>query len=281
MITVYILGAGCSVCGDYPIASQVTEKLLDFARTRLDREESRELQRATLTTCRRLIEMGVETVDRLAGRLNGREPNVIRDAKLAMSIYFLSIEEAAVGRALGNYTEFFEELFRYGNSDVLDARVKATPCRVITYNYDRLFERTFIEWAKRIEPHSQDMARGLDGFITTYLNTGFGDPHGIGFEQKRFSFLKLHGGIGQFSRTNDYGFKHIYRPHLGSSIPDLTDNNYYQPVGYANDVPTLIFPADKNLNNNSQNGGSFMEYMKALEKQALEFCQQSEEIASS
>jgi len=217
---VYIIGAGCSVCGEYPMASQVTARLLDFAHSRLAREEAKELQRCTMQTCRRMMEIGVDTIDQLANQLNGRDPSTLHDAKLAMSIYFLSIEEAAVERAHRNYTAFFEELFRYGESPLIEDRVKATPCRVITYNYDRLFESSFIKWAKRVEPHSQDMARGLDGFITTYLNTGFGDPHGIGFEQNRFSLLKLHGGIGQFSRTNDYGFKHIYRPHLGLSIPD-------------------------------------------------------------
>lgn len=273
---VFILGAGCSVCGEYPIASQVTARLIDFARTRLDRSEAKELRRCTLDTCRRMMEMGVETIDQLAGGLNGSEPNVIRDAKLALSIYFLAIEDAAVERALLNYTAFFEELFRYGSSELLNERVKSTPSRVITYNYDRLFERTFIEWAKCIEPYNEDLLDGLDGFVTKYLNTGFGDPHKIAFEQDHFSLLKLHGGVGQFSRTNDYGFKHIYRPQLGSSIAEFIDNNHYRPEGYSNDIPTLIFPADKSVKN--QNGSTFVEYMKAFESQALFFCQQAEEI---
>jgi len=273
---VYILGAGCSVCGEYPLASEVTAKLLDFARTRLACEESSELQRCMLDTSRRMIEMSVETIDQLAGSLNGSEPEVILDAKLAMSIYFLAIEDASVKPALLHYTAFFEELFRYGNSELLSERVKATPCRVITYNYDRLFERTFIEWAKRIEPYNEDMACGLDGFVTKYLNTGFGDPHKIEFEEGRFSLLKLHGGVGQFSRTNDYGFKHIYRPQFGSVITEFIDKNHYRPEGYSNDIPTLIFPADKSIK--SQNGSSFVEYMKVFESQALAFCQQAEEI---
>ncbi len=277
-VKLYILGAGCSVCGEYPLASQVTAKLLDFARTRLARENAKELQRCTLDTCRRMMEMGVETIDQLAGRLNGSEPEVILDAKLAMSIYFLALEDAAVERALLNYTAFFEDLFRYGNSELLNERVKSTPCRVITYNYDRIFERAFIEWARRIEPYNEEMASGLDGFVTKFLNTGFGDPHKIAFEEDCFSLLKLHGGVGQFSRTNDHGFKHIYRPQFGSSITDFTDKNHYRPEGYSNDIPTLIFPADKSVKNSKPNGSSFVEYMKAFESQALAFCQQAEEI---
>ena len=277
-IKVYILGAGCSVCGEYPMASQVTAKLLDFARTRLVRDDAKELYRCTMETCVRMKELGVDTIDQLAETLNGSEPDVICDAKLAMSIYFLSLEDAAVERALANYSVFFEELFRYGDCSLLESRVKATPSRVITYNYDRLFERTFIDWARGIEPFNQRMTSGLDGFVTTYLNTGFGNPHGIVLERDRFSFLKLHGGIGQFSRINDYGFKHIYRPQLSSPISDFTDKNYYKPEGYSTDVLTLIFPADKNEENGIQNGSSFVEYMQALEKQALAFCEEAEEI---
>jgi hypothetical protein len=274
---VYILGAGCSVCGEYPIASQVTARLLDFARTKLDRDEAEKLRRCTLDTCRRMMEMGVETIDQLAGNLNGSESNVISDAKLAMSVYFLSLEEGAVGRALDTYTVFFEELFRYGDSNILDTRVKVTPCRVITYNYDRIFERTFIEWVKRIEPCNEDMARGMDSFVSNYLNTGLGDPHDISFKPNRFSFLKLHGGVRQFSRDDDYDFKHITKHKFGSTIPNFTDENYYFPDRYVNDVPTIILPADKS-HNNIQNGRSFEDYRNTLENQALEFCQLSEEI---
>ena len=274
---VYILGAGCSVCGEYPIASHVTKRLLDFARSRLAREDSKELQRCTLDTCRRMMEMGVETIDQLAGSLNGSEPEVILDAKRAMSIYFLSIEDAAVERAVSNYTAFFEELFRYGDSELLDKRAISTPCRVITYNYDRLFERTFIEWAKRIEPYNEDMTNDFNKFVKKYLNAGIGNPHEIEFAQDRFTLLKLHGGVGQFCREND-SFKRIYHPKFGSIIPDFIDKNHYKPEGYSDDTPTLIFPADKVIQSRNQNGKSFVEYMETLEAQALAFCRQAVEI---
>ena len=142
---VYILGAGCSVCGGYPVANQVTAKLLEFAREQLAHKEAEQLRRCTVETCARMQELGVETIDQLAEHLNEENLDVIREAKLAMSAYFFSIEEAAVERAYANYEAFFEEMFQYGESHLLEDRAKATPCRVITYNYDRLFERTFIK----------------------------------------------------------------------------------------------------------------------------------------
>ena len=168
------MGAGCSVCGEYPMASQITAKLLDFANTRLAHDEAKEIHRCTVQTCEWMMKLGVETIDQLAGRLNGSEPDLIRDAKIAMSIYFLSVEEAAVRRALKNYTAFFEELFRFGVSELLQERVRVTPCRVITYNYDRIFERTFIEWAKQVDCNNEDLSGSPDQFLQKYLNTGLG-----------------------------------------------------------------------------------------------------------
>jgi len=275
---VYILGAGCSVCGNYPLASQVTTKLRDFAQTQLAHEEAKELRRCVTETCEWMMKLGVETIDQLAGRLNGSEPGVVRDAKLAMSIYFLSIEEAAVSQSLKNYSTLFEELFRYGDSELLQERVKATPCRVITYNYDRLFERTFIEWAKQMDRDNEGLSSGLDEFLRKHLNTGLGDPHKLNFDPDHFTFLKIHGGVGQFNRVKDGGFKHTYRPKFGSSIPDFTDKNYYNPDGYARDFHTIIFPADKIVENLSAEEDSLGEYMRELEEQTFAFCQRAEEI---
>lgn len=275
---VYILGAGCSVCGEYPMASQVTAKLLDFANTRLAHEEAKELHRCTIQTCDWMTEYKVETIDQLADRLNGREPDVMREAKLAMSVYFLSIEDAANERALKNYTAFFEELFRYGDSELLQERVNATPCRVITYNYDRLFERTFIEWAKRVDCDNEGLSGDIDEFLRKYLNTGLGSPYKLDFKLDRFTFLKIHGGVGQFNRVKDGGFKHIYRPKFGSLIPDFTDKNYYKPDGYSRDFHTIIFPADKRIENVSPEEDSLVEYMRELEEQSLAYCKEAKEI---
>jgi hypothetical protein len=102
-------------------------------------------------------ELGAETIDQLAKHLNRNNVATIREAKLAMSAYFFSVEEEAVKHACVNYEEVFEELFQYGDSRFLEDRAKATPSRVITYNYDRLFERTFIEWTKSNEPQHEGM----------------------------------------------------------------------------------------------------------------------------
>lgn len=275
---VYILGAGCSVCGEYPVASQVTARLLQFARERLTHDGAKELRRCTVETCARMNKLGVETIDQLAEHLNGENPDAIREAKLAMSAYFFSIEEGSVGRAFASYAAFFDEIFRYGNSPVLEDRAKATPCRVITYNYDRLLERTFIKWARRAERWNEDLASSPDTFVKKFLNTGIHDPHGISFQPNRLTFLKLHGGIGQSNRTGDGGMHHIYWPKFGTALPELNDESYFKRKGHETDLPTIVFPSDKKLKGRVPQANSFRVYMDTFEGQAKAFCRAAKEI---
>jgi hypothetical protein len=193
---VYILGAGCSACGHYPLASEVATGLNKFAGDRLSHESAAKLRDCVEQTCCLLTERRLQTIDELAKALRDVNPDSIRKAKIAMSVFFFGIEEEAVGLATPNYAAFFDELFRFGTSSSpsLEERMKGTPCRVLTFNYDRLFERTFIEWAKREEPDNGEIGNDL----RTFLNMGLGDP--IEIEPERFSLLKLHGGIGQFNR---------------------------------------------------------------------------------
>jgi hypothetical protein len=55
---------------------------------------------------------------------------------------------------------------------------------------------------------------------------GIHDERAITFEPDRFSFLKLHGGIGQFNRTRDCGMNHIYWPKFGTKRPEFNDEHY-------------------------------------------------------
>jgi hypothetical protein len=275
---VYILGAGCSVCGNYPLAADVAATLRTFAETRLTHDNAKELRRCALQTCALLKEKGVNTLDLLAEHLNRTNHGVIREAKLAMSASFFALEDAAVQQAYGHYEPFFREVFRYGDSHLLDDRARETPCRVISYNYDRLFERTFIEWAKRAEPLNQNLADNLDGFVKRFLNTGFHNSGGITFEPNHFSFLELHGGIGQFNRTGYHGMNHIYWPRFGTAIPDFNDDPYYEKKGHGTNLPTIAFPSDKKLRPHLGKDHSFRVYMDAVEEQAKAFCRTAKEI---
>lgn len=274
---VYILGAGCSVCGNYPIANRVTEQLRRFGRTHLNHEGATELKEIITRTCRLLEETRSETLDKLAQILSDKNRNAVREAKLSLSALFFSLEDVATESAYPNYAEFFHELFHYGGSSSLEDRANATPCRVITYNYDRLFERTFIEWAKHEDPGNPELDN-IDSFVKKFLNMGIHGSEAFDVQPCRFSFLKLHGGIGQANRTGDYGLNFPYWPEFGAAIPPFLDKFYYEKEGQKTNEPTIVFPWDKQNCDRLSNGNSFGKYIKAAGSQAIEFCKSAKEI---
>jgi hypothetical protein len=277
-LKVYILGAGCSVCGGYPLASAVSSRLLEFAKSHLSGTESVKLREAVERTCARLENTGVQTIDQLAEQVPPEKFQTMRDAKLAMSLLFLALEDAGVNRALPNYIRFFDEIFPQCQDADLDDMLNKSRCRVVTYNYDRLFERTFLRWAKLRRCSGEFIEETEDKVAKKYLNMGIGNTKKIEFHKDRFSVLKLHGGIGQFCRDNDRGFKNIYRPKLETGIPEFRDENYHKPYGHTTDIPAMIFPKDKSLESYGDLGRSFENYMREVHKQAKEFCSLAGEI---
>ena len=272
---VYILGAGCSVCGEYPVANRVADGLETFWKDRLSHKGADNLKDCVKQTCDLLSKHGVDTIDALAKVLRDTNRDAIKKAKIAMSVFFFALEDEAVKRAAPNYAAFFDELFRYGESPSpsLEDRIKATPCRVLTYNYDRLFERTFIEWAKREEPGNEKIGENLE----TFLNMGLGTGYDVEFKPDRFSLLKLHGGIGQFNRDgarDHQNTSHLYWPEFGIPIPPLDDDQYYQRGGYKTNEPTIIFPHEKQAGDKSY----FQGYDSKVWKQARELCKLATEI---
>jgi hypothetical protein len=273
---VYILGAGCSVCGRYPLASEVTKGLENFAKGSLKHDKADKLRGCVERTCDLMSKHRVDTIDALARILGDTNRPTIKEAKIAMSAFFFALEDDAVKLASPNYAAFFDELFRYWESPSpsLDDRVKATPCRVLTYNYDRLFERAFIDWAKREEPGNGEIANNLND----YLNMGMGDGYDVEIKSGQFSLLKLHGGIGQFNRDGprDMGnTSHLYWPKFGTAIPtEFNDDDFYERKNWRSIEPTIIFPHEKQAGDKS----SFQGYDSKVWKHAREYCKFATEI---
>jgi hypothetical protein len=238
---VYILGAGCSICGEYPIASGVRAKLEEFARSSLQNDNAKELRRCVEHTCQLMVKHGVDTTDQLAQVLGEESRLEIEESKKAISALFFSLEQQAIPKALANYSAFFEELFEQGDDPDLEKRMATTSCRVLTYNYDRLFERAFIEWAKK---HSED-PRDIEQNAITWLNSGIKDYSSVTFEDGVFSLVKLHGGIGQFFRNKDYGMNHVYPFDLLKTLPPIADDPYFEMPGQSINRQTIFYPKDK------------------------------------
>jgi hypothetical protein len=273
---VYIIGAGCSACGGYPVAQDIPIRLKKFAE-RLSYPEVQELKRCVQKTVSLLDAREVDTLDALAQMHDPFHVDV-KEAKIAMSAFFLSIEEEAARKAYANYAAFFEKLFSYGTCRSLREKAEQTPCRVLTYNYDRVFERAFVKWAKRQGPTSTEIAEDPHRF----LNTGLRLTHEIRIDPNRFAFLKLHGGVGQFCRDNDSGMNYPNWPALDKPLPALNDNPYYEDPRQKTNQPMIVFPRDKKeweqLHDADNKKWSFHGYLSVIWKAAEECCQQAKEI---
>ena len=152
--TLIILGAGCSVSSGYPVAAKMFEGLAHFGQgLGDDAKRLRALVEKTLALVKRLRTAGesVETLDTLAkllheGKAGGdtmqeRNQNV-KDAKLAVSAYFLSLEREAIRKALPGYRALMDRVFGTDSRWYAKAIQDSAYC-VLTFNYDRLFELAF------------------------------------------------------------------------------------------------------------------------------------------
>ena len=280
--TVYILGAGCSVKYGYPLAAGFIPELESFSCTLGG--DSTKLKRCVDETVALLRQENVQTLDDLTFRIHngalddphhsstqayGVRDRRILHAKIATAALFLHLEQSAKAKVLDGYQRLILKLFP-GSSDWRQ-RFRNTNCRLLTFNYDRLFElallRTF-----RIEPH-EGLLYGED-ILNSGLNNNMG--RGIGFASDRFCFLKLHGSIGMRIREEAGGPR--YYPYLDGLRPgevlNINDERFFanaaNPSPYERDPdPFIVFPFEKDfVRSGSQNQLAFREYISAVWQQA-------------
>lgn len=171
-LRVHILGAGCSFdeqCG-YPLAKQFIPELRAYADGIADAADCQKIKKAVEFTAALLnaCQTGAchaATIDQLVNLiLNGRcdeqiralgspQPNnaalrydAVRKAKIATSAFFLEREGRVLNRQLGKYREFIQRkvLDETGVSERSQNRLRKSTARVLSFNYDRLFELSFL-----------------------------------------------------------------------------------------------------------------------------------------
>lgn len=276
---IYVLGAGCSVCGGYPVASGVRQALKDFAGT-LQPDKAPKLKNCVERTCELLAQHKVPTTDQLAQVLGRERSEEIEMSKKAMSAFFFSLEDPATKKALPNYTALFEELFEQGDDPDMAARLKATNRRVLTYNYDRLFERTFIEWVK--QNMEQDSQQGEN--VVGWLNSGLQNPSKPEIKPDVFALIKLHGGIGQYYRDKNHGLNHIYPFKLTGKLPsEITDDHFFEIPNQTGNRQTIFYPIDKRppkvrKTEAGRTEWSFIAYEDVIWNAAETLCETAEEF---
>lgn len=276
---VYVLGAGCSVCGGYPLASGVRKALGCLAKTKLQNASAAQIFRCVQRTCELMDEHQAQTTDQLARILGDERRIEIEESKKAMSALFFSLEDEGVKMALPSYAALFEEIFEQGDSPELESRIKTTNCRVLTYNYDRMFERAFIEW---IRPQLRDHTN-LESNALQWLNCGLPYESKIEFDPNGFALIKLHGGIGQFNRDHDFGLNHVYPFDFDRPLPPIADNPYFEIPDQKSNLQTIFYPTDKRRpsDRRAENGRSTLSrlaYEHAVWNAAEDVCRTASEI---
>jgi hypothetical protein len=159
--------------------------------------------------------------------------------------------------------------------------VPKTKHRLVTFNYDRVAEMSFVR-------HFPEIAtNGMDPYGPNMLNTGFSDSRsGLKFEDDAFCYLKLHGTvgvepIGRNEAVFDQHFRH-YASGLGKENPRITDNLYFE--SHKNEMPKrklaplVAFPVDKQHIESGGEEYNFKDYINAVGAKARELFREAERI---
>jgi len=289
-----ILGAGCSLGYGYPSAKDMVPHLRRFADALTNQSTRlRQFVHKALGTFDRLVEAGApaSTLDDLAwlvhqGKLGTNRSlenesannRLVETAKVAVAALFLSKEEPAAKSGLAGYRTLMRRIL--GSEFGTDYRLalKQTPYRVLTFNYDRLFELAYRQH------FDVDLTQAFYG--PTGLNSGLFQvmPGRIEVDPNRFSFLKLHGSVGVFSDDRYGRCDHVHSIPEPGETPRLSDDQFFFP---SNDhlqpnlpnLPLILFPHEKDfLKEYPDNRLPYRVYIPTIWEAARRFATQAEQI---
>jgi hypothetical protein len=292
---VYILGAGCSAA-HYPLANGFLAALKEFQAHLQERPNCARLRAAVGTTITLLEKYQTPTIDRLAVRLDEElaaqkqqvhwseglhsaqlekeaDENILA-AKIATVALFLEREEAAKRTGLTAYQDFLNLMFENNRSP---EALRSSPVRVLTFNYDRLFETAFIEYFR--------LGSTVDCYGPDWLNSGldFLTKHATATAPDRFSFLKLHGTIATWV-GQDYGEPRYAHTGVGGITP-LIDDALLWPQGRTSSPsatrspePLIVFPHEKQRARQRTTSFPFDTYIQGIWDQAIETMKKAGEI---
>jgi len=201
---------------------------------------------------------------------------LVLEAKTVVTAMFLAKECEPAAKALTAYRNFLRRIFP--NTTHSHRALAESPWRVLTFNYDRLFELAFRQH------FDVDMSQTFYG--PTILNSGLflGVPGQVQVDANRFSLLKLHGSVG-FYGVQEYGRCNHYHmiPDPVNAVP-ISDEEFIFGNGhgiYSNrPKPSLIvFPHEKDqLREYPSNTLPFRFYIPEVWRAAREFVSNADEV---
>ncbi len=285
-IKVIILGAGCSADYGYPLGSEFFTQLQGLLPTLSDK--ARRIRECIEGTLHFLKHTRAETIDELANLIldgkcdeilaNGHAPiadrfSAVKSAKIAASALFLSKEANARELGLRAYKVLIEKMFP--GSDSWRTKLDRSEYRLLTFNYDRLFEMAFLD--------RFNVGIGQNPlYWTTVLNSGFPplSDEPVEISPDRFCFLKLHGSIGVMA-SNWLGLQRVFHDSAGpirGQEKGLVDEHFFSQAGDARE-PLIIFPWEKHfIQSQRKNSFPARDYIIPVWKHAAKVIAEASEI---
>jgi hypothetical protein len=305
-IRVYVLGAGCSYHEQhgYPLAKSFLHELSAYASRLASIPECKRIQAAVEDTAKLLSQCQsgschASTIDQLINLiLHSRcddqleasrrhlsndivalRYEAVRKAKIATAACFLEREGRVRQHQMEKYREFIQRnvLNETGVSTPSTVRLQKSSARVLSFNYDRLFELAFYaafadRYLTQFLPYSSEVFNsGLDAF---------GEITEI--KKDRFCFLKLHGSSGWLCSEDAFG----QRAHQNGNVVNwneekVTDEVFFpsaKPQAFPPE-PMIVFPYEKDyVVSGRDNKLSFRDYIAKVWAHTSHVLQEATEI---
>ena len=271
---VYVLGAGCSYDSShgYPLAKDFVPALHSYSTKIANAPECQRIKKAVDNTAELLTQCQTgachaSTIDQLinliwnnrcdeqlkainphtTGHREDLRYDAVRKAKIATAACFMDLEGPALQQQIGKYRNFIQGkiLNETGLSMPCQTRLQKSSARVLTFNYDRLFELAFYgafadEYLKRFFPYQGE---ALNSGLTAFGEIGE-------FARDRFCFAKLHGSTGILCIDDAWGQQTAHLRDVGNwKEENITDAHFFpaKPAAQVQSEPMIIFPYEKDF----------------------------------
>jgi hypothetical protein len=208
-------------------------------------------------------------------RLEQSADDQIRSAKIATAALFQELELNAKPTGLQGYRDFLNTIFD-GNHDL--GALSATCSRVLSFNYERLFEIAFIDHFR--------LASRMECYGPTLLNSGFdfSERQAVDFDSDRFSFLKLHGSAGMLVAEQHGQLRYGWSANLNQTDQTINDDFFWPPSQTTSPntkqspEPLIVFPYEKDRARENPTAFPFDPYIRAIWGQSMKLVEDARQI---
>ncbi|MGA2863049.1 MAG: hypothetical protein ABSF95_01030 [Verrucomicrobiota bacterium] len=303
---VYVLGAGCSYGEQhgYPLAEHFVSALNAYAAKIAGVPECQRIKSAVQDTATLLTQCQsgachASTIDQLINLIwnnrcddqlralnphstadaDGLRYDAVRKAKIATAACFLEREGAALHHQVGKYQDFIQRKVLDETGVILpcQTRLQRSSARVLSFNYDRLFELCFFAtfadaYMKRFSPYQAEA-----------LNSGMNWSGEIAeIAKDRFCFVKLHGSVGTLCAEDPFGQNVRHIGDVANWKEQKVTDALFFPDKLASRFqpePMIVFPYEKDFIVSGRNNQfPFRSYIEKVWAHAAHVLQEASEV---